>query len=155
MSAGYDLEASFDVTLAGLRPPLVSHAIRLRRLGTALVAVIAFMASRVESMLPEIHDGDAITAQLVAPMHEAPHSLALGCIAAASTNGASTQGSSPEHAPASHRGPHVDHCGHGHGAASPRETAPTPTLMHDHVPVGVEAVLASVVLPPQSRPPIL
>jgi len=129
----------------------VLRIFRLHRLATTFLAAFAFSASRVEVLLPELHDGDGETQVTATAMPapdcwEAPHSAH----AAAPHSGPTA----PE-APHQNHGPHVDHCGHSHSGIGSAVTPPRVARVHQRVPQATASTLDSVELPLSLRPPII
>ena len=120
----------------------------LRRL-TALLAAACFLIAPVEAFaVPDVHDGDVPAAN-----HGAGSESTLDD----STPDLNSDNGPRNEAPASDHTTHVDHCAHGHSAATASAQAPgVPLDWHISGAIGDLASLhESVVLSPRQRPPII
>ena len=126
---------------------------RLHRFGTAFLAAFAFWASSVEVLLPELHDGDGEAQVAVGTV--SLNSTVAGVAHVEEMAAQHTRQPTPDQSPLSHHGPHVDHCGHSHGATVGSSSRASVPLIHQSVPQTRAAALTSVELPQRLRPPIV
>ena len=136
------------VAIAGYCPLVPFAWTSSRRRSLALLfAAVSFMGSRVESALPEVHDGHVSGRADVNPQ---PSARTSGTAQNAGVP------SGPEHTDAPvHGGTHVDHCAHGHLATQPLTSTPIAEVNHGELPIGGTLRLVGFDRPPQIRPPIL
>ena len=105
----------------------------------ALVALFGVLLASVERFLPDVHDGDVVSTQVVDAGSE-------HCVPGATDCAPSDK---------SHDVPHADHCAHAHGLAVDRGTDETRAVAPVTDPPDTAAdALASVSIRPHQRPPI-
>ena len=107
---------------------------------TALCLILGFSLFTTESLIAEVHDGDADT----------------GHVASVESTGAHHDGAIPTDGP--DRPPHaahVCHCVHAHaGVTSPRQSLSVVEPGRSSAPIDLARSLASIDREPQLRPPI-
>lgn len=111
----------------------------IRRRIPALIAALCVVATQVDVLLPDAHDGDV----------PASHVSGTGTHEEPARSPAGTPASQSEHAA------HVDHCAHAHVFASGTSPAATSLSVSGRdVPATAPLALASVGVSPLTRPPI-
>ena len=111
----------------------------IRRRMAALAAAFCVLATQAELLLPDLHDGDAVVAQ----------------VGGADANQAPAPGPTEVPAPDASHAVHVDHCAHAHVYASGEGTGDSFVVVSAaDAPATATALLASVTAAPHSRPPI-
>lgn len=110
---------------------------RFRRRALACLALFGVITAPLETLIPELHDGDAQRQLIV---------QSVGDVSASTTT---------PHAPASGHGFHVDHCCHSHlaGLAVTADAAAVPSAKAPEFDLTALAP-PSLALPPHKRPPI-
>lgn len=124
---------------------LLRSRFMIRWLGGLCVA-LAVGGSALESLIPDVHDGDAVS---------------LGTSSTVAAPGALAQDLGSHHTPgpdlpaAPHHAQHVDHCAHAH-VATPAFVAvlDTGTPVHQDAPISIAPTLVSVSGALSLRPPI-
>ena len=110
---------------------------RFRRRALACWALFGVITAPLETLIPELHDGDAQQQLIVQPVGDASASTTT------------------PHAPADGHGFHVDHCYHSHlaGLAVTADAAAVPSSKAPEFDLTTLAP-PSLALPPHRRPPI-
>ncbi len=105
-----------------------------------LIAMIAFSASTLEVLFPDVHDGDAQATVVLG----APH------------GNQGTPPPPPDSPTTPQHSQHIDHCSHAHVATvSTGVSIDDAPVCHDEQPSGGATALVSVAATPSFRPPIL
>lgn len=110
------------------------------RLVAGLIAMIAFSASTLEVLFPDVHDGDAQSTVVEGTSH----------------GNQGTPVTLPDSPPSPHHSQHIDHCSHAHVATvSTGVSIDDAPVCHDEQPSSSATALVSVAAAPSFRPPIL
>ena len=105
-----------------------------------LIAMIAFSASTLEVLFPDVHDGDAQSTVVVGTPH-GNQSIPL---------------TPPDVPETPHHSQHIDHCSHAHVATvSTGVSIDDAPVCLDEQPSSSATALVSVAATPSFRPPIL